>query len=167
MSKSLQEAEMWYLPLEKVILAIIHTIKKPPHYFQAHTILIITQLPLQALLRKLDFTEKVVKWGTILGAFDINCLPWIVIKEQVLADLVEKFIEGVELGENEENDSYMWMRPLIKKGLGIGIVMISPKHITIKKSLRQDFSVTNNEAEYEALMTGLSSVKKLEGGVNL
>ena len=77
---------------------------------------------------------------------------------------MEKFIEGVELGENEENDSYMWMRPLIKKGLGIGIVMISPKHIAIKKSLRQDFSVTNNEAEYEALMTGLSSVKKLEGG---
>ena len=32
-SKSLQEAETWYLPLEKAILAIIHAMRKFPHYF--------------------------------------------------------------------------------------------------------------------------------------
>ena len=47
-SKSLQEAETQYLPLEKAILAIIHTTKKLHHYFQAHTIIVLTQLPLQA-----------------------------------------------------------------------------------------------------------------------
>ena len=39
-SKSLQEAETHYLPLEKAILAIIHTTKKLSHYFQAHTIVL-------------------------------------------------------------------------------------------------------------------------------
>ena len=38
-----------------------------------------------------------------------------------------------------------------QKGLGVKIVIISPKSITIEKSLRLTFSATNNEAEYEAL----------------
>ena len=31
--KSLREAEVRYLPLEKVILAIVHATRKFPHYF--------------------------------------------------------------------------------------------------------------------------------------
>ena len=40
-SKSLQDAEACYLPLEKAILAIIHATKKLSHYFQAHTVIIL------------------------------------------------------------------------------------------------------------------------------
>ena len=32
-SKSLHEAEVRYLPLEKAILAVVHATKKLPHYF--------------------------------------------------------------------------------------------------------------------------------------
>ena len=32
-SKSLHEAEVCYLPLEKAILAMVHTTQKLPHYF--------------------------------------------------------------------------------------------------------------------------------------
>ena len=35
-SKSLHEAEVRYLPLEKAILAVVHAMRKLPHYFQAH-----------------------------------------------------------------------------------------------------------------------------------
>ena len=38
MSKSLHEAEVRYLPLEKAILAVVHATRKRPHYFQAHTL---------------------------------------------------------------------------------------------------------------------------------
>ena len=38
-----------------------------------------------------------------------------------------------------------------QKGLRVKIVIISPKSITIEKSLRLTFSATNNEAEYEVL----------------
>ena len=43
----------------------------------------------------------------------------------------------------------------------MGLVLISPKRITIRKSLRLDFSAMNNEAEYEALLKGMSMVQKL------
>ena len=94
MSKSLHEAEILYLPLEKAILAMVHGTRKLSHYFQAHTVVILTQLPLKAILRSADCTGRIAKWGMILGAFDIKYMPCTLIKGQVLADLVAKFVEG-------------------------------------------------------------------------
>ena len=68
-SKSLNEAEVHYLPLEKAILAVVHAIRKFPHYFQAHTVVVLTQLPLKSILRSADYIGRVAKWGTILGGF--------------------------------------------------------------------------------------------------
>ena len=39
--------------------------------------------------------------------------------------------------------------------------MISPKKVTIEKSLRLGFSTINNEAEYEALLAGMTMVQKM------
>ena len=44
------------------------------------------------------------------------------------------------------------------RGSGVGLVLISPERITIEKSLRLGFSVLNNEAEYEALLTRMIMV---------
>ena len=41
-SKSLHEAEVRYLPLEKAILAMVHATRKLSHYFQAHTVIVFT-----------------------------------------------------------------------------------------------------------------------------
>ena len=41
-SKLLHEAEVHYLPLEKAILAIVQATRKLPHYFQSHTVVVIT-----------------------------------------------------------------------------------------------------------------------------
>ena len=41
-SKSLNEAEMRYLPLENAILAVVHATRKLLHYFQANTVVILT-----------------------------------------------------------------------------------------------------------------------------
>ena len=46
------------------------------------------------------------------------------------------------------------------RGSGVGLVLISPEMIIIEKSLRLGFSATNNEAEYEALLQGMTMVQK-------
>ena len=69
--KSLHEAEVRYLPLKKVVLAVVLGTRKLPHYFQAHTIVVLTQLLLKAIFRSADYMGRIAKWGTILGAFDI------------------------------------------------------------------------------------------------
>ena len=48
-----------------------------------------------------------------------------------------------------------------QSGPGVGLVLISPKKITIEKSLRLGFSATNNEAEYKALLVGMTMVQKM------
>ena len=60
-SKSLHEAEVRYLPLEKAILAVVLGTCKLPHYFQAHTVVIFTQLPLKTILRNADYTGRIAK----------------------------------------------------------------------------------------------------------
>ena len=74
-SKSLHEAEIIYSPLEKAILAVVHASRKFPHYFQAYTVVVLTQLPLKSVFQTADYTGRIVLWNTILGAFDIKYMP--------------------------------------------------------------------------------------------
>ena len=102
MSKSLHEAEIRYLPLEKAILAVVHGTRKLPHYFQAYTVVVLTQLPLKAILRSADYTGRIAKWGTILGAFDIKYMPRTSVKGQILADLIAEFTESLVEDESSK-----------------------------------------------------------------
>ena len=49
----------------------------------------------------------------------------------------------------------------MKKVGGAKVVLISPKGETLKYAVILQFPTTNNEIEYEALLTGLSLVKAL------
>ena len=60
-SKSLNEAGVRYLPLEKAIFAVVHATRKLPHYFQAHTVVVLTQLPLKSVLTSADSTRRIAK----------------------------------------------------------------------------------------------------------
>ena len=60
-SKSLHEAEVRYLPLEKAILAIVLGTRKLPHYFQAYTVVVLTQFSLKTILRSADYTGRIAK----------------------------------------------------------------------------------------------------------
>ena len=50
-----------------------------------------------------------------------------------------------------------------QKGSGVWLVLISLENVIIEKSLRLDFSATNNEAEYEALLIGMAIVQRMGG----
>ena len=168
-SKSLHEAEVRYLPLEKAILAVVHATQKLLHYFQAHTVVVLTQLPLRSILRSADYTGRIAMWSTLLGAFDIKYMPRTSVKGQVLADLIAEFteppIEAVAEEENMDGKSVgtisaqgasRWKvyvdEVANQRGSGVRLVLISPEKITIEKSLRLGFSATNNEAKYEVLL---------------
>ena len=50
-----------------------------------------------------------------------------------------------------------------QKGSGVGLVLISLEKLIVEKSLRLDFSTTNNEVEYEVLLEGMSMVQRMGG----
>ena len=171
---------MRYLPLAKAILAVVHGTRKLPHYFQALTVVVLTQLSLKTILRSADYTRRIAKWGTSMGAFDIKYMPRTSIKGQVLADLVAEFTEPEieELPSDGNMDEKLigtisqYCLPTWEvyvdgasnqKGSGVGLVLISLEKVVIEKSLRLDFSATNNKAEYEALLEGMAMVQRMGG----
>ena len=159
---------------------MLHGIRKLPHYFQAHTVVILTQLPFKAILQSADYIGRIAKWGTILGAFNIKYMPRTSIKGQVLANLVVEFAEGLVENESEECRMgeksvglVMAQEPLQwkvyvdgtanQKGFGVGLVLISLEKLIIEKLLKLGFSTMNNEAEYKAILEGLSMVQRMGG----
>ena len=48
-----------------------------------------------------------------------------------------------------------------QKGSGVGLVLMSPEKVVIEKSLRLNFLATNNEAEYETLLVGMTMVQRM------
>lgn len=71
-SKTLVDVETRYLPLEKLVLALVHATRKLLHYFQAYTVFVLTEYPLQSLLKRSYFTGRISQWETRLGSFDIR-----------------------------------------------------------------------------------------------
>ena len=107
-------------------------------------------------------------------------MPHTSIKGQVLVDLVVEFTKCLE--EMDVENRNMGERSVgvvsvqcptpwelyvdgatNQQGLGIGLVLVSLEKITIEKSLRLNFSATNNKAEYEALLMGMTMVQKMGG----
>nr|XP_023903784.1 uncharacterized protein K02A2.6-like [Quercus suber] len=85
---------------------MVHVMRKLLHYFQAHTVIVLTQLSLRSILRNADYIGRIAKWGTIIGAFDVKYIPCTSIKGQVLADLVAEFAEPSleEIAETQHMD---------------------------------------------------------------
>ena len=181
-SKSLHEAEIRYSPLEKAILAMVYASQKLPHYFQAHTIVVLTQLPLKSVLRTADYTGRIALWNTILGAFDIKYMPRTSITGQVLTDLIAEFtklpveiltkersLEGKSVGVVSTPKPPCWKvyvdDAANQRESRVGLVLISPERATIERSLRLGFLAMNNEAEYEVLLQGMAMVQKMGGKV--
>ena len=53
-----------------------------------------------------------------------------------------------------------------QRGVGVRVVIVSLDGIVLEKSMRLSFSLTNNEAKYEALWSGSEAIKGL-GGNNI
>nr|XP_023923258.1 uncharacterized protein LOC112034673 [Quercus suber] len=183
-SKSLHEAEVKYLPLEKAILAVVHATRKLPHYFQAHTVVVLTQLPLKSVLRAADYTGRIAKWNTILGDFDVKYMPRTAIKGQVLADLTAEFAEPtIEVGaegriadEKPVGAVSVPRSPCWKvyvdgatnqRGSRVGLVLVSPENHVIEKfrilGHKQRGQVKGEmEAKDSRMQEYLSQVKRLQ-----
>ena len=72
---------------------VVQATRKLPHYFQEHTIIVITQLPLRSTLRSTDYAGRIAKWRVVLGASAVKYVPHTLVKGLVLAGLVARFAE--------------------------------------------------------------------------
>ncbi|GKE20005.1 reverse transcriptase domain-containing protein [Tanacetum coccineum] len=87
-SRALQGPEINYTPMEKLILALVSDSKRLKIYFQAHTIIVITDQPINQTLSNLKVTGRLLKWSFELGDHDIYYRPRTSVNGQILADFI-------------------------------------------------------------------------------
>ena len=154
-SKSLADAETRYSHLEQVALALRIAAKKLRPYFQVHPIVVLTDLPIRSTIHKPDLSGRMDRWVVELSEYGIQYKPRLSKKGQVLVDFI------AELPQSETcPDNLDWWTLNIdgasrQSKAGIGLQLRTPSKDKIEQSIRLGFSASNNESEYEAILTGL------------
>ncbi|XP_074327466.1 uncharacterized protein LOC141665378 [Apium graveolens] len=136
-SKRLHDAETRYTSMEKLVYALILASRKLRPYFQAHRVEVRTAYPLRQVLHKPESSALVMLHPPHSEEFlEEFPHPWWVLH-----------VDGA----------------VNNGGAGAGIVLVSPEGHHLMSAIHFKFYVTNNDAEYEALINGLQI--SLEMGV--
>uniref|UniRef100_A0A2N9FY66 Uncharacterized protein n=1 Tax=Fagus sylvatica TaxID=28930 RepID=A0A2N9FY66_FAGSY len=163
-SRAFQGAEERYPAMEKLALALVIAARKLRPYFQSHKIIVLTNHPLRKAMNKPDAAGRLIQWAVELSEFDIEYHPRQAIKAQALADFIAEFTVTEDEPSEEKLDEG-WEIEIdgssVKGAGGVGIVFKTPEGHLLKHSTRLQYPTTNNEAEYEALLTGLRIAKEL------
>ena len=100
-------------------------------------------------------TVSLKTWVNLMLAFSLE----LSIKSQALVDFVTELTLPLEAlqGNREQCDVWELMVDDLsnQRGVGIGMVLKSPHREIFEQSLKLSFKMSNNEAEYEALINGL------------
>ncbi|KAM2783381.1 hypothetical protein COP1_012867 [Malus domestica] len=177
-SKALQDAETRYSNIEKLALALVMSARKLRPYFQAHSIIVLTNHPLRQILQSPDISGRMIKSAIALGEFDISYQPKLAEKGQAVADFIADFTYPVDIvstpkkvvslpseAQKIEPTAPAWS-PYVdgssnQQGCGAGLIFTTPDKVAMKYAIRFKFKASNNEAEYEALIAGLCLAKEL------
>ncbi|XP_019166527.1 PREDICTED: uncharacterized protein LOC109162263 [Ipomoea nil] len=166
-SRSLKTAETRYTPLEKVVYALVVTVRKLAPYFQVHTVRVLTDQPLGGVLCNPTSSGRLVKWAVELIQYGIEYQPCPSIKVQALADLlVECAIGEVDETPTSEEGSGEWWElhadeATSSQHCGGGVMLITSEGFRLYYALSYQFQASNNEAEYEAVLGGIRLAKAL------
>ena len=154
-SKSLTDAETRYTHLERAALALRTAAQKLRLYFQAHPVVVLTDLPLRGTIHKLDLSGRMARWAMELSKYDIQYKSRLSKKGQVLAD----FLVEIPQPNTFPNEKGLWVLCVDgasrQSRAGIGLQLTSPTGERIEQAVRLGFSASNNESKYEAMIAGL------------
>jgi ribonuclease HI len=117
----------------------------------------MSYFPLGEIIQCREASGRIAKWAVEIMGETISFAPQKAIKSQVLADFVAEWVDTqlpTALIQPELWTMY-FDESLMKTGAGAGLLFISPLGKHLRYVLRLHFPVSNNVAEYEALVNGL------------
>jgi ribonuclease HI len=115
---------------------------------------VITDFPLADILHNQDATGRISKWAVELEVLSIDFKPRTAIKSQALVDFMAQWRENqipTPVDKPEHWTMYFNGSPKLDGG-GAGVLFISPRGEQLKYVFQILWEVSNNEAEFEALL---------------
>ena len=77
--------------MEKLAFALVTAAQKLKPYFQAHTIIVLTDQPLRKAMSSPEAAERMALWAIELSESDIQYRPRTAIKWKAMADFIAEF----------------------------------------------------------------------------
>ncbi|RVW46034.1 hypothetical protein CK203_068689 [Vitis vinifera] len=144
--------------MELTALALRSAAQKLRPYFKPTPVIVLTDQPLRSILHKPDLTGRMLQWAIELSEFGIEFQPRLSKKGQVMADFVLEYSRRPN--QHHESSEQEWWTLRVdgasrSSGSGVGLVLQSPTGEHLEQAIRLGFSASNNEAEYEAILSGL------------
>ena len=102
--------------------------RKLRHYFQEHSITVLSKAPLSDIINNSDATGRVTKWGIELAAFEITYKRRDAIKSQALVDFVADWTEMPDATPLLEPEYWVmhFDGSKLLNGSGDGVLLQSP-----------------------------------------
>lgn len=132
-SEVFSQSKQRYPHYQKLAYGVFFAARKLRHYFQEHSITVVSKAPLGDIINNAEATGRVAKWGIELAAFDIHYKPRTTIKSQALADFVADWTKAMEDTPLPESEYWVMQFDGSKMlgGSGAGVVLKSPKGVSI------------------------------------
>jgi hypothetical protein len=139
------------------------TTRKLKHYFLAHIVRVVSDRPLARVLQSKEATWRITQWAIEIGQYDVEFVPWRLIKSQALTYFIAKWTDLDLRGIGDLPDHWVMYfdGSYTLKGAGAGVVLIQPECDMLKYVIQIEFPGTNNTIEYEGLVTRLRLAKEL------
>jgi ribonuclease HI len=167
-SKVLHGAEERYPRIEKLAYALVISARRLRPYFQAHAVRVLTEYPLRKILQKPNLSGRLVNWAIELGQYDIEYHPRTAVKGQALADFVVEMNESSDTEGLPKGSNWIVYVDGSSGGgrCGAGMAFWGPNRKEFRYALKFGFVATNNEAEYEAVLSAMEMAREM-GIMNL
>nr|AAS75250.2 putative polyprotein [Oryza sativa Japonica Group] len=127
-SEVLADSKTRYPQVQKLLYGVLITVRKLSHYFQSHSVTVVTSFPLGDILHNREANGRIAKWALELMSLDISFKPRTSIKSQALADFLAEWTECQEDMPEEKMEYWTMHFDGSKRltGTGAGVVLISP-----------------------------------------
>ena len=146
--------------MKKLAFALVTVARKLKPYFQAHTIIVLTDQPLKRAMSSPEAAGRMALWAIELNEFDIQYRPRTAVQGQIVTDSIAKYTQPEGKGAKGHRQwSIHTDGSSNQYAVGADMVIKTPEGDKIECMIQLDFPMTNNEAKYETLVTGLDLVK--------
>jgi hypothetical protein len=164
-SRRMLDAKTRYTYIEEICLSLYYACSKFRHYILSSSYVVTCQHDVvKHIIQKPILSVRLGKWAYALVEYELTYELFKVVKGQIVADFI------VNHSITADDTCLVMVSPwrlffngsVCDQGCGVNCVITSPGGMVQEVSTQLEFKFTNNQAEYQALVTGLEILIELQ-----